>query len=175
VVFLDKDGTLVENIPYNVDPARMKLLPGAGEAAARLCAVGWRLAVVTNQSGVARGFFPEEALKGVELRLSELLQSHGAKLAAFHYCPHHPEGSIPEYTLTCLCRKPEPGMILTVCHELDVKPESCWMVGDELTDEAAGRRAECRTILVSNKFDCFPESFATSLEEAADFILLADN
>jgi histidinol-phosphate phosphatase family protein len=111
-VFLDKDGTLVEDVPYCADPERMKLLPGAGPALRSLHEAGWRLAVVTNQSGVARGLFPESALAAVEARLREVLAAEGVPLAAFLYCPHHPDGVVPAYAVHCDCRKPEPGLIL---------------------------------------------------------------
>src|SRR5947209_6409951 len=97
--FLDKDGTLVENVPYNVDPARVRLAPGAAEALPRLHAAGFRLIVVSNQSGVARGLFAEEALAGVRERLRELLADLGVPLGGFHYCPHHPDGTVPRYAV----------------------------------------------------------------------------
>jgi D-glycero-D-manno-heptose 1,7-bisphosphate phosphatase len=150
VVFLDKDGTLVEDVPYNADPARVRLLPGAGEAARALHAAGWRLAVVTNQSGVARGLFAEAVLVGVEARLRELLADWGAPLAGFFYCPHHPDGRIPRYVVACGCRKPEPGLILTVAVRLGVAPADCWMVGDRPSAVEAGRRAGCRTIRLAD-------------------------
>ena len=92
-IFLDKDGTLVENVPYNVEPGRMRLAPGAAEAVRALHAAGYDLIVVSNQSGVARGLFAEAALAAVEARLRELLAGAGAPLRAFYYCPHHPAGT----------------------------------------------------------------------------------
>jgi histidinol-phosphate phosphatase family protein len=111
-VFLDKDGTLIENVPYNVDPGRIRLTPGAEEGLRRLHAAGYRLIVISNQSGVARGLFPEEALVAVERRLRGLLAEAGVPLLAFYYCPHHPEGVVPGLAVACACRKPEPGLIL---------------------------------------------------------------
>src|SRR5690349_4128123 len=106
-VFLDKDGTLVEDVPYNADPAEMRLMPGAAEGLFLLHVAGFRLFVVSNQSGVARGYFREEALGAVEARLRELLVRADVPLSGFYYCPHHPEGSVPEYAVECRCRKPE--------------------------------------------------------------------
>ena len=90
-VFLDKDGTLIEDVPYNVDPALIRFTPGAVEGLRLLGDRGYRLFVVSNQPGVARGYFAESALAGVERRLQELLAQCGVSLTAFHYCPHAPE------------------------------------------------------------------------------------
>src|SRR5437773_11255948 len=103
-VFLDKDGTLVEDVPYNVDPDRIRLTPGAVAGLFALHAAGYRLVVVSNQSGVARGFFPESALRGVEGRLRELLADAGIPLAGFYYCPHHPQGCVAGLASGCDCR-----------------------------------------------------------------------
>jgi histidinol-phosphate phosphatase family protein len=179
VVFLDKDGTLVVDVPYNVDPARIRLAPGAADGLPRLAAAGYRLAVVTNQSGVARGLFPEAALAGVERRLGELLADIGVPLAGFFYCPHHPAGTVPSYAVECECRKPAPGMVLAAARRLGADPRACWMVGDILHDVEAGRRAGCRTVLVDNGNetewvpgpDRVPHHRVPDLAAAADVIL----
>ena len=155
-VFLDKDGTLVENVPYNADPALTRLLPGAGEAVRSIHANGWRVVVVTNQSGVARGLFPESALVGVETRLRELLDEFGVPLAGFFYCPHHPDGIVPSYSFACGCRKPAPGLILAATQHLGVDPRDCWMIGDSPSDVEAGQQAGCGTILVRRAGIAFP-------------------
>ncbi len=147
IVFLDKDGTLVPNVPYNVDPARLRLVPGAGAALAALDAAGLRIVVATNQSGVARGYFPLGALRDVETRLAELLADVGVPLAAFHACPHHPDG-VNEFARRCACRKPAPGLLVRAAGELGADLHDCWVVGDILDDVEAGRRAGCRTVLV---------------------------
>src|SRR3954471_12443761 len=116
-VFLDKDGTLVEDVPYNVDPELIRLGAGAAEGLPRLQAAGFRLIVISNQSGVARGLFPEEALTAVHERLRQLLNGLGVQLDGFFYCPHHPQALVPEYAVACSCRKPEPGLILTAACE----------------------------------------------------------
>src|SRR4051812_8537634 len=110
-VFLDKDGTLIEDVPYNVDPARIRLSAGCADGLRSLAGAGYRLLVISNQSGVARGYFAEEALQGVQRRLRELLGELGVALAGFYYCPHHPEGKVPPYARRCSCRKPEPGLL----------------------------------------------------------------
>ncbi len=178
-MFLDKDGTLVEDVPYSADPARVVLAAGAADGLPRLAAAGFRLAVVSNQSGVARGYFPEDALKGVEARLGELLRDIGVSLAGFFYCPHHPAGTVAGYAVRCACRKPAPGMILAAARELGADPRACWMVGDILDDVEAGRRAGCRTVLVDNGGETEwvpgpfrgPHARVRDLAEAADVIL----
>jgi D-glycero-D-manno-heptose 1,7-bisphosphate phosphatase len=149
-VFLDKDGTLVEDVPYNVDPVKVRLRPGAGPALRRLADGGFALVVVTNQSGVARGLFPQKALRDVEVGLRALLAPFGAELIGFHACPHHPRGSVSPFDRDCECRKPKPGLLLgaALSHGLDLSRS--WMVGDILDDVEAGRRAGCRTVLIDD-------------------------
>jgi D,D-heptose 1,7-bisphosphate phosphatase len=148
-IFLDKDGTLIPDLPYNVDPERITLGPGVPQALALLARLDRPLVVVSNQSGVARGLFCEAALQGVHRRLAELFTACGAVLAGFYYCPHHPEGTVPAYTMRCACRKPAPGLLRQAAMELNLSLEHSWMVGDALTDVAAGLAAGCRSILVT--------------------------
>lgn len=149
-VFLDKDGTMIDDIPYNVAPALMTLAPGAAEGLPLLHRLGYRLVVVSNQSGVARGYFAESAIAAVEDRLRSMLAELRVPLAAFVYCPHHPEGAVAEYAIACDCRKPAPGMLLRAAREHGLDPARSWLVGDILDDVEAGRRAGCRTILIDN-------------------------
>lgn len=149
-VFLDKDGTLVEDIPYNVDPHEIRLTPGALEGLSLLQDSGYRLIVVTNQSGVARGYFEEQALEQVEKRMQELLFSAGIRLTGFYYCPHHPEGNVSQYAVDCFCRKPHPGMIHKAVLEHRIDLTVSWLVGDILNDIEAGNRAGCQTMLLDN-------------------------
>ncbi|HEX7054065.1 MAG TPA: HAD-IIIA family hydrolase [Burkholderiales bacterium] len=138
-VFVDKDGTLVENVPYNVDPARIALVPGAREALAAFAAAGWRVLVVSNQPGVALGRFPESALQGVARRLRELLP----RLDGCYWCPHAPDAG-------CACRKPAAGLLERAAREHGIDLAASWMVGDILDDVEAGRRAGCRTVLLDS-------------------------
>lgn len=149
-IFLDKDGTLIEDVPYNVDPGKIRLLPRAAEGAAAFQAAGFKLIVVSNQSGVARGCFEESALRAVEQRLRELLAEAGVRLAGLYYCPHHPQGTVAAYAHSCTCRKPQPGMLLRAAADHDLDLSQCWMAGDILDDVEAGRRAGCGTILIDN-------------------------
>jgi histidinol-phosphate phosphatase family protein len=181
VVFLDKDGTLVENVPYNIDPARIRLAAGAERALPRLAAAGFLLAVVSNQPGVALGRFPEHALADVQLRLHELLAELGVSLAGFFYCPHHPHGVLPKYAIRCTCRKPAPGMLLHAAHELRADLTHSWLIGDILDDVEAGNHAGCGTILLDagNETEWvlapgrYPGHVARDLAEASDVILAA--
>lgn len=149
-VFLDKDGTLIEDVPYNVDPDLIRLQPGVPTALRALHRAGYRLIVITNQSGVARGYFAEGALTAVAARLQQLLAEAGVPLTGFYYCPHHPEGSVARYAIECACRKPQPGLLLRAAREHDLSLRHSWLVGDILNDVEAGRRAGCRTILLNN-------------------------
>jgi len=182
-VFLDKDGTIIENVPYNVDPERIQLSPGAEEGLRQLHRAGYPLFVVSNQAGVARGYFPESALQGVEARLRELLAAFGVPLAGFTYCPHHPEGSVEGLAVVCECRKPAPGMIVRTAAEHGIDLARSWMVGDILDDIQAGRRAGCRTILVDSgnetkwilSPDREPHYRADNLADAARHIIEQDD
>lgn len=175
-IFLDKDGTLIVDVPYNVDPQKMWLQPGAAEGVQRLHEAGYALVVVSNQSGVARGYFTEAALDTVEQRLAELL---GVPLTGFYYCPHHPRGAVLEYAIACSCRKPEPGLILRAAadHHLDLSRS--WLIGDILNDVEAAHRAGCRAILIDNGNETEwqrgagrdPDYTASDIAKAADVIL----
>ena len=179
VVLLDKDGVLVENVPLSADPQRMRLMDGAGDALARLAAHGFRFGVVTNQSGVALGSFPEWALAGVAERLREMLAEAGVSLDAFCYCPHHPDGVVAAYRRVCDCRKPAPGLVHRAARELGIDPRSAWVVGDILDDVEAAHRAGARAILFDTGGETdwlrsplrTPDFVATSFHGVADIIL----
>lgn len=148
--FLDKDGTLLVDVAYNVDPAKMRFAPGAADGLRSLAGAGFRLVVVSNQSGVARGLFEEEALVPVRDRLAAMFEHEGVELAGFYYCPHHPDGIVPEYRMRCACRKPASGLIARASTELGIDPRESWMIGDTLDDIEAGTRVGCRTVHVDN-------------------------
>lgn len=146
-VFIDKDGTLVHDVPYNVDPARLKLRARAGPALRELQDAGYALVLVTNQAGVALGRFPESALPPLWEALAERLDAQGVQLTGVYYCPHHPQG-LGEYRLECACRKPREGLLrrAAAAHGLDLAQS--WMIGDILDDVEAGHRAGCRSVLL---------------------------
>jgi histidinol-phosphate phosphatase family protein len=176
-VFVDKDGTLVHDVPYNVDPDRIVLIPGVGESLRRLQDAGFLLFVVSNQPGVALGRFPVSALRGVEARLDELVGRHGVVFTAYCWCPHPPVGV--RNAVACTCRKPRPGMLLDAATTHGIALERSWMVGDILDDIEAGNRAGCRTILVDRGNETrwragrvrTPNAIVYQFADAADLIL----
>lgn len=178
-VFLDKDGTLIENVPYNVDIARIRFAAGAEQALPRLSAAGLAVVIVSNQAGVARGFFDETAVDAVGEALAVRLADLGVTLDGFYYCPHDPAGRVEEYRRACTCRKPAPGLLLRAADQLDIDLEGSWLVGDILDDVAAGRAAGCRTVLIDagNETEWrlsrerMPDHVVADLGEAAAVIL----
>ena len=152
-VFLDKDGTLVEDIPYNVEPDLIQPVEGVWKSLRLLHDAGYQLVVVSNQSGVARGFFTEADLEPTEKWLTWIFTAAGASLAGFYYCPHHPQGKVIQYAVDCPCRKPKPGMLYQAAQDLDIDLAASWMVGDILNDIEAGNRAGCRTVLIHNNHE----------------------
>lgn len=149
-VFFDKDGTLIENVPYNVDPDKIWLTDGALEGVRLLHEAGYKILIASNQSGVAHGRFKEEALLPVRERLGELLAKNGVPLTDFYYCPHLPDAIVRRYAVHCFCRKPNPGLLFQAAREHNINLAASWFVGDILNDVEAGRRADCRTILMDN-------------------------
>ncbi|MCS6866543.1 MAG: HAD family hydrolase [Gemmataceae bacterium] len=147
-VFLDRDGTLIPDVHYLSDPQQVQLLPGVAEAICHLKALGMWVVVVTNQSGVARGYFPESQVYAVHQRLSELLSQSGARIDAYYFCPHHEDEGIGSYRIRCACRKPAPGLLYKAASQLPIDLTRSWMIGDKISDAQAGAAAGCRTILV---------------------------
>ena len=142
-LFVDRDGTLVEEENYLDDPARARLTPGAAAGLRAVRAAGFLVLVVSNQAGVARGFYGEDTVRAIDRRLEEMLEAEGARVDRYYFCPHH-----PEFTGPCRCRKPEPGMLVDAARDFDLDLAACWVVGDRLTDVEAGSRAGVPGILV---------------------------
>lgn len=149
-IFLDRDGTLIEDANYLSRIEQVKLLPGAAEAVKLWNDAGWPVILITNQSGVARGYFPEERVHEVHRHLKLLLAEHGARLDAVYYCPHHPEGIVKEYRKPCECRKPRPGMILQAALEHDIDLSRSVMIGDKVDDMHAAEAAGCYGLYVDD-------------------------
>ena len=133
-VFLDRDGTVTEEVGYVNHPSRLNLLPGAAEGIAMLNRAGVPVLLATNQAGVARGYFTEDLVKRVLDRLASLLSAQGARLDAMYYCPHHPSVGPPPYRQACNCRKPRPGMLERGAADFGLDLGRCYVVGDKISD-----------------------------------------
>ena len=153
IVFLDRDGTLIEEVGYLRDPAGVRTLSGAAEGLRRMAAKGYLLAVVSNQAGLARGRITPRELQAVHRSFVAAFRKEGVTFDAVEYCPHHPEGSVREYRIPCACRKPGTGLADTILRRLAV-PDSCprWVVGDKMTDILLGIRLGARTVLVATGY-----------------------
>ena len=171
-VLLDRDGTIIEDRHYLADPGGVVLLPGAVAGLCRLTQAGYRLALLTNQSGIGRGLFDLAAMQRVHERLAALLDQHGIRLDGIFFCPHAPEES-------CGCRKPLPGLIWQAARELGVRPERACVIGDKEADVDLGRNVGARTLLVRTGHGCGEEArignkadaVVDDLAAAADWIL----
>lgn len=181
-VFLDRDGTINIEVGYIHDLDKLQLMPGAAGAIKRLNALGIPVFVATNQSGPARGYYAERHVQDLGTRLVALLKAEGAQVAEVLYCPHHPEGSVPEFTMACDCRKPEPGMLLDGARRHDIDLAKSYMIGDKSTDVEAGQNAGTRTVLLRSgygeqilkgeyQWPCTPDHVADTLVEAVEWLL----
>ena len=160
-VFLDRDGTIIEDAGYLADPDGVRLLPGAGEALRELRGAGYLLVVVTNQSGIGRGFFSVDDMRRVNNRVEELFARQGVFFEDLLICPHAPEEN-------CDCRKPSPKLLLDAAARHDIDLSRSVMVGDKISDVEAGAAAGCAlNILLSSKYD---SSNAISCSRARDMI-----
>jgi D-glycero-D-manno-heptose 1,7-bisphosphate phosphatase len=165
-VFMDRDGTLIEDAEYLADPEGVKIIPGAPEALVGLRERGFALVVVSNQSGIGRGLITPEDAAAVHERFAAALADHGVSLDAARYCPHTPADR-------CACRKPLPGLIHEAAREVGVEPAASFMVGDRSSDVEAGRAAGCRTILVGTAADlCSPADFTA--RDWSDVLAIVD-
>lgn len=183
IVFLDRDGTLIEDPGYLGDPRDIREIPGAADSLLLLSSGGFALAVVSNQAGLARGKFEEDDLAAVHGAFVSLFRGKGVEFAAVEYCPHHPEGTVEKYRTACDCRKPKTGMAKTVLERMGPAP-SCtmWVVGDKMSDVRMGIALGAKTILVATGYGeseraegeragVRPDRFLPSIREAARWIL----
>lgn len=174
-VFLDRDGTVIEEVGHLGEPHRVVVLPGVPEALRRLADAGFALVVTTNQAGVARGIFTEAQVEAVNGRIAELLAADEIRLDGWYHCPHH-----PDFTGPCDCRKPAPGMLLAAARDMELDLERSWMVGDHPSDAGAARAAGARPVLVRTGHGLLPGAdhdpgpgvpVVDDLAAAADLIL----
>lgn len=171
-VFLDRDGVLNKEVGFIKDPSLLRILPGVPEAL-RSLAQWFRLVVVTNQSGIARGLYTEDDLLAVNEELAGRLAEHEVVIDAIYYCPHLPEGAVPEYSIQCECRKPKPGMLLQAARDLNISLKGSYMVGDSPRDVEAAAAAGITGIIIGETTADRPEGVlaAASLPHAAALIL----
>jgi D-glycero-D-manno-heptose 1,7-bisphosphate phosphatase len=151
-VFLDRDGTINEEVNYLSDPSLLKLTQGAAKAIHLLNSHNVPVIVVTNQSGIARDYFTEAQMHLVHHALDLILAADNAKIDAYYFCPHHPIAGIGDYKMTCSCRKPEPGMLHQAAQDLFLDLSKSYLIGDKLTDIKAGNLAGCQTVLVETGY-----------------------
>ena len=160
-VFLDRDGTLLQEGNYVDRLERLLFFPYTVDAIRALNQAGFAVVVVTNQSGVARGMYPEAFVAEAHRHIEQLLNAGGAHVDAYYYCPHHPEGSVAALRSDCECRKPKPGQLLQAASELNLDLARSYMIGDRWKDIEAGRAAGARTILVRTGYGREAESAET--------------
>jgi D-glycero-D-manno-heptose 1,7-bisphosphate phosphatase len=178
-IFIDKDGTLIKDVPYNVKPELVSYSGFAMDALKLLQDQGYLLIVVTNQSGIARGFFTELELSLLINKIRGDMLENGIDITGFYYCPHFPDTTFSEFGKNCGCRKPAAGMIFQAAKDFNIDLSKSWMIGDILDDMEAGKRAGCKTILlnVGNETEWelnsyrIPNYYANNLIAAAQIIL----
>jgi D-glycero-D-manno-heptose 1,7-bisphosphate phosphatase len=180
-VFLDRDGTIIEEVGYLDRPERVALYPFSIAAIRALNRAGFRVIMVSNQSGVARGFFDEAMLDVVHKHVAALLAAGGAHLDAYYYCPHHPDGRVAEFARHCECRKPGRGLVDRAVQELSVDPLRSYTVGDRWLDVKLAANVGARGILVRTGYgaleesrlppDVKPDAVVNNLIEATGWIL----
>ena len=179
-VFLDRDNTIIANDGYLGDPAMVKLLPGAGVTLASLRRIGYRIIVVSNQSGVARGLFGPADVEAVNEEMGrQLRRQAGAHIDANYFCPFHPEAVVPSYRGDHEWRKPRPGMLKQAAADFNLDLSQCWLIGDQPRDIAAGASVGCRTILLrdaSVNAGAVPSAPSDGTQAKPDFVVksLAD-
>jgi D-glycero-D-manno-heptose 1,7-bisphosphate phosphatase len=182
-VFIDRDGTLTEEVGYVNHPSRLKLLPRSAEAIRRLNAAGVAAVVVTNQAGIARGYFSEEVLRLVNEALAAALRREGARLDGVYVCTHHPTEGRPPFRAPCDCRKPRPGLLRRAAADLGLDLARSTMVGDKPSDLVPGRAVGAAAVLVLTGyglgewefrragFEVQPDHVAADLLDAVDWVL----
>ena len=151
-VFIDRDGTINEQMGYINHISRFVLLPGSAEAIKLLNDHGYLVIIVSNQSGIARGYFPMELVNEVHAHMKALLERDNARIDGIFFCPHYPEGKLPEYSRACECRKPKTGLIKMACGDFDIDMANSYVIGDRCTDIELARNAGLKGILVKTGY-----------------------
>ena len=181
-VFIDRDGTLNEDIGYVSSREELSLFPWAAEAVRRINEAGWLAVVITNQSGIARGMYTEETLSSIHLEMIERLAEGCARVDAIYYCPHHPTIGNSQYKKICDCRKPQTGMLKRAAEEWNIDLTRSFVIGDKSSDIDLAENAGAHGVLVltgygretlnnRGRWPCSPEIVAENLLEAVKSIL----
>ena len=181
-VFLDRDGTIIHEVDYLSSLAQVRFIRGALAAMAALKKRGFRIFVVTNQSGVARGLFPEDFVQATHAFMQKKMQARSAGADAFYYCPHHPEGKIKPYAKVCRCRKPGTGMLRKAQDEFRLDWQRSYLVGDHASDIQMGKKKGLKTVFVLTghghrelaklmERNMRPDLMVSSIREAVQWIL----
>ena len=184
VIFLDRDGTINEEVNYLHRPEDLKILPGAAEAISRFNQAGFLVIVITNQAGIGRGYYTQQDMENLNEYMNQVLAEQDAHIDGFYFCPHHPEHGIGEYKKDCDCRKPGIGMFRQAEQDFSIEKAHSYMIGDKLIDTQAGHNYGVSSILVGTGFgkELFEtqcqgrrrttdyEYYAENLMEAADWI-----
>ena len=175
-VFIDRDGTLTDEVGYVNHPKRLRLLPRSAEAICRLNDAGVAAVVVTNQAGIARGYFSEDVLHAVNAELVTQLGQAGATLDGIYVCPHHPTEGAPPYRRSCDCRKPAPGLLVRAAEDLDLDLGRSVMVGDKPSDLEVAPKVGARSVLVLTgyglgEWEYRREHFGVTPDHVADDLL----
>lgn len=165
-VFLDRDGTVIEEVHYLSDPNLVRIVSGSGHAIRKLNEAGFFVVIATNQSGIARGLLDEETLERIHTKMADLLARDGAHIDHFEHCPHHPDYDGVETPR----RKPEPGMLLDAAQTANLDLSRSWMIGDAFRDVQAGKRAGTRAILVETGKGASQRDEALASTEAPDYV-----
>lgn len=185
-VFIDRDGTISEEVGYINHPSRFRLFPYTAAAIKLLNDQGWLAVVITNQAGVARGYFTESMIETVHDNLLRELGEKGARVDAIYYCAHHPSIGEPPYRQECDCRKPKPGLVTRASKELGIALKQSWMIGDRYGDIELARNAGVRSALVlsgygrgewenqRSQWKQQPDLVAENLLEAVELILRSE-
>jgi D-glycero-D-manno-heptose 1,7-bisphosphate phosphatase len=177
-VFVDRDGTIIVDVDYLSSPDQLQLIPRSAEAIRALNEMSIPVIVITNQSGIARGIFSEQELHAVHNTLDSILNTFGAKVDGYYYCPHHPHEGIAPYVIDCECRKPKSGMLKEAQNKFGLNLSQSFVIGDKCRDVQTGKSVGATSIQVatgygnSEKKLCVQDRnyFAADLFDAVEFI-----
>lgn len=173
-IFLDRDGTINEDVRHTYKIEDLKFIEGANEGLKLMQNAGYKLIIITNQAGIAKGKYQEEDYIFFREKMHKKLRENGTSIDAEYFCPHHPQGAIKKYSIDCNCRKPKIGMLEQAAKDFNLNLNQCWMIGDALSDVKAGKNAGCKTIqvLTGKEIICSPEAdfIVKNLLEAANYI-----